>query len=61
MPTYPLAAYPIGVERGLMTRAAACFECDTQGEHQIRTLADQLYPRADWRWAQHGETTLTHT
>ena len=40
--------------------AAAYFERDTQDEHQIRTLADELYRRADWRWAQHGEATLTH-
>lgn len=40
--------------------AAAYFERDTQDEHQIRTMADELYRRADWRWAQHGEATLTH-
>ena len=40
--------------------AGAYFERDTQDECRIRTLADELYRRADWRWAQHGEATLTH-
>ena len=40
--------------------AAAYFDRDSQEEHQIRTLADELYRRADWRWAQHGGATVTH-
>jgi hypothetical protein len=118
-----LAAYPIGVERGFMTRAAAAritlttlrffrnsahspapdatgykgfyyhfldmttgrrawqcelstvdtafllagaltaatyFDRDSEQEGQIRMLADELYRRADWRWAQNGAATLTH-
>ncbi len=110
-----LAAYPVGVERGFMSRAAAVertlrrcdfsgtarkapsptppaikgfyyhfldmqtgrrawqcelstvdsafllagaltagiyFDADTADEHEIRTLADALYRRADWPWAQ---------
>ncbi len=44
---------------GMLT-AAAYFDCDTDEEHQIRTLADALYRRANWRWAQNGGITLTH-
>ena len=40
--------------------AAAYFDRDAQDEQQIRTLADELYRRADWRWAQHGGATVTH-
>ncbi len=40
--------------------AAAYFERDTEDEHQIRVLADGLYRRADWRWAQHGQARLAH-
>ena len=120
---FALAAYPVGVERGFMSRAAAAertlatlrffwssahgpepdatgyqglyyhfldmrsgrrawqcelstvdsafllagmlaageyFDADTADEHEIRTLADALYRRADWRWAQNQSATLTH-
>jgi hypothetical protein len=40
--------------------AAAYFDGDGHDEQQIRTVADALYRRADWRWAQHGGATLTH-
>ena len=40
--------------------AAVYFDRDTEPEQQIRTLADELYRRADWRWAQHGGATVTH-
>jgi len=40
--------------------AAAYFDGDCHQEHQIRTLADLLFRRADWRWAQHGKATVTH-
>ena len=40
--------------------AAAYFDSDCREEHQIRMLADQLFRRADWRWAQHGKATVTH-
>jgi hypothetical protein len=36
------------------------FDGDSAEEHEIRTLADALYRRADWRWAQNGGPTLTH-
>ncbi len=31
---------------------AVYFYADTANEHEIRILADQLYRRADWQWAQ---------
>ena len=40
--------------------AAAYFDADDEQEQQIRTVADQLYRRADWRWAQNGAATLAH-
>jgi hypothetical protein len=43
-----------------MLAAAAYFDQDTKEEHEIRTLADALYRRADWRWAQDGGGTVTH-
>jgi hypothetical protein len=36
------------------------FDADTSDEREIRTLADALYRRADWRWAQNGGATVTH-
>jgi hypothetical protein len=39
---------------------AAYFEGDTEPEHEVRTLADALYRRVDWRWALNGGATLTH-
>jgi hypothetical protein len=120
---FALAAYPVGVERGFMSRAAAVkrtlatlrffwnsphgpepdatgyqgfyyhfldmrtgrrawqcelstvdsafllagmltargyFDAATADENEIRTLADALYRRADWRWAQNRGATLTH-
>ena len=38
--------------------AAAYF--DRSEEVEIRDLADALYRRADWRWAQNGGPTVTH-
>jgi hypothetical protein len=29
-------------------------------EREVRALADQLYRRADWQWAQNGGCTVTH-
>jgi hypothetical protein len=118
-----LAAYPVGIERGFITRAAAIetilttlrflwgspqstapdatgyhgfyyhfldlqtgrrawrcelstvdtailiagalvvreyFDADTAEDNEIRTLADQLYRRVDWTWAQNGGATVTH-
>lgn len=44
---------------GMLT-AAAYFTDDSEDEHEIRALADELYRRADWRWAQNGGATITH-
>jgi hypothetical protein len=40
--------------------AAAYFTGNAEGEREIRDLADALYRRADWVWAQHGGKTVTH-
>jgi hypothetical protein len=40
--------------------AAAYFAADTAEENEIRTLADALYRRADWQWAQNRGATVTH-
>lgn len=40
--------------------AAAYFQQDSEDEQEIRALADKLYARADWQWAQNGGATLTH-
>jgi hypothetical protein len=43
-----------------MLVAAAYFDQDSEAEHAIRALAEELYQRADWHWAQNGQVTLTH-
>ncbi len=40
--------------------AGMYFAADTPDEHEIRTLADALYRRADWQWAQNRGSTVTH-
>jgi hypothetical protein len=44
---------------GMLT-AATYFGADAEEEQEIRTLADALYGRVDWRWAQNGGATVTH-
>jgi hypothetical protein len=44
---------------GVLT-AGAYFDADTPGEMEIRTLADAIYRRTDWTWAQNGGVTVTH-
>lgn len=44
---------------GVLT-AAMYFNQDVQDESELRNLADALYRRADWRWAQNHGTTVTH-
>ena len=39
---------------------AAYFDGGDDGEREIRDLADALYRRVDWRWAQNGGATVTH-
>ncbi len=36
------------------------FDAESANEHEIRTLADALYRRANWHWAQNQGATLTH-
>jgi hypothetical protein len=40
--------------------AGMYFAASTPDEHEIRMLADALYRRADWQWAQDGGATVTH-
>ena len=44
---------------GILT-AASYFNQDCEDEQEIRTLADALYRRADWQWAQNDGATITH-
>lgn len=39
---------------------AMYFDGDGPDEREIRALADALYVRADWQWAQNGGATVTH-
>src|SRR5687767_3398337 len=40
--------------------AAAYFDQATDDEREVRNLADSLYRRVDWRWAQNGKPTVSH-
>jgi hypothetical protein len=40
--------------------AAMYFNRETEDESEIRRLAEALYARADWHWAQHGGLTVSH-
>ena len=40
--------------------AGMYFAADRPDENEIRRLADALYQRADWQWAQDGGSTITH-
>jgi hypothetical protein len=40
--------------------AAMYFNRDAEEEREIRRLAEALYGRADWQWAQNGALTVTH-
>jgi hypothetical protein len=42
---------------GMLT-AAAYFAHDTPAETEIRSLADAIYRRVDWSWAQAGKATV---
>jgi hypothetical protein len=43
-----------------MLTTAAYFQEDLAEEHEIRTVADELYRRADWQWATNRRATVTH-
>jgi len=40
--------------------AGIYFNLDKPDELEIRKLADSLYRRADWQWAQNNSATVTH-
>jgi hypothetical protein len=40
--------------------ASCYFNRDTKTDREIRTLAESLYKRADWHWAQHNALTVSH-
>jgi len=40
--------------------AAAYFDRDTRAEREVRSLANSLYQRIDWRWAQNDGATVSH-
>jgi hypothetical protein len=40
--------------------SAAYFDRETEKEREIRKLADALYCRADWVWAQNGALAVSH-
>lgn len=40
--------------------AAEYFNRDTAEERELRALANSLYDRADWQWAQNKALTVTH-
>ncbi len=44
---------------GMLT-AAAYFDADSDAERELRRLADELFRRVDWPWAQNGGATVTH-
>jgi hypothetical protein len=44
---------------GMLT-AAAYFDALCDGEKEIRSIADTLYRRTNWTWAQNDGATLTH-
>jgi len=44
---------------GMLT-AAAYFDAPTPDEAELRQLADDIYRRADWRWAQHDGAAVVH-
>ena len=44
---------------GMLT-AAVYFSDSTDEQREIRMLADELYQRTDWKWAQNGGVTVTH-
>ena len=43
-----------------MLATASYFDGDDPVEYEIRTLAHQLYERADWNWARNGGAAVTH-
>ena len=44
---------------GMLT-CAAYFDADTKEEADVRRIADELYRRADWKWALNGGAAVSH-
>jgi len=44
---------------GILT-VGVYFDANMASEHEIRNLANELYGRADWQWAQNKGPTVTH-
>jgi hypothetical protein len=44
---------------GMLT-SAEYFDRNASSEREIRDLAEHLYARVDWQWAQNGGLTVTH-
>ena len=55
-----LSTIDTGILLAGMLLAAAFFDRDTKQEQEIRTLADDIYHRVDWKWACNGKATITH-
>ena len=43
-----------------MITCAAYFDADTEEEAEVRRLVDELYCRADWKWATNGNAAISH-
>jgi len=43
-----------------MITCAAYFDADTEEEAELRRLVDELYCRADWKWATNGNAAISH-
>ena len=43
-----------------MLVCATYFDADTEGEAEVRRLADELYRRADWQWALARGSAISH-
>jgi hypothetical protein len=44
---------------GMLT-CASYFDADTEEEAEVRRLTDELYCRADWKWATNGSAAISH-
>ena len=44
---------------GMLT-CASYFDADSEEEAEVRRLADELYCRADWKWATNGGAAISH-
>lgn len=54
-----LSTIDTGILLAGMLVAAAYFSNDTTAEREIRALTEELYARADWRWALNGGVAIT--